>query len=191
MKGLRMKHSNKLLETITPAHTFCNPSLGRIRVIDRNGTPWFVAQDIRKILDMKRPRSATSKLDRAKKHIEFLSTPGGTRPLLVVSRDGLLLITARERKPQAAALQGWISDEVLPALQKLGMSPYLEVNGARITSRSQLKSGDGKRPGDRPQVATHSKRADSVKKLSTERCKKNRYHTDAPRHEQLYFPIDL
>lgn len=103
----------------TPA-VFNHPQFGQIRVIDRDGAPWFIHKYICNALDLGNPSQAASYLDDDEKDIISNDTLGGTQDMIVISEAGLYSLILRSRKPEAKAFKRWVTHDVLPSIRKHG-----------------------------------------------------------------------
>lgn len=102
---------------------FNNEEFGNIRVIDRDGEPWFVAADVCKALDIGNPSQAVSRLDEDEKLTTLISNEGaasGKSSFTIVNEPGLYGLVLGSRKPEAKAFKRWIKHDVLPAIRKTG-----------------------------------------------------------------------
>lgn len=113
---------------------FENPEFGRVRVVERDGEPWFVAKDVCECLELNNVGQAVSYLDDDEKanveaNIITDDVQGGRNPL-IISEPGLYSLILRSRKPEAKAFKRWITHDVLPAIRKHGMyaTPYTIEN---------------------------------------------------------------
>lgn len=105
--------------------TFNNLELGDVRVLNRDGNPWFVAADVCKALEISNSRDAIARLDDDEKAAVGLtdtSSNGVTqkREMSVVNEPGLYTLVLGSRKPQAKAFKRWITHEVIPAIRRTG-----------------------------------------------------------------------
>lgn len=110
---------------------FENPEFGRVRVVEGDGEPWFVAKDVCECLDIQNVSDALNKgLDEDEKGVDIIYTPGGNQEMSIVSEPGLYSLILRSRKPEAKAFKRWITHDVLPAIRKHGMyaTPYTIEN---------------------------------------------------------------
>jgi prophage antirepressor-like protein len=91
-----------------------------LRVVDREGEPWFVAKDVCEALGYpeKSRGQIVSKLDADEKALQRIQTSG--HALTLVSESGLYTLVMRSDKPQAHAFQKWVTSVVLPAIRKDG-----------------------------------------------------------------------
>lgn len=100
--------------------TFASPSFGAVRVVERDGQPWFVARDVCDCLEIGNNRDAISTLDVDEKDVATTDTPGGRQELSIISEPGLYSLILRSRKPDAKAFKRWITHEVIPAIRRTG-----------------------------------------------------------------------
>jgi hypothetical protein len=90
-----------------------------IRLLDLEGSPWFVAMEIAAILDYSDAEAMTRKLDDDEK--QNLQVVGfGPRGVTVINESGLYSAILGSRKPEAAKFKKWVTAEVLPAIRKTG-----------------------------------------------------------------------
>ena len=100
---------------------FENSMFGRVRVIERDGEPWFVAKDVCECLGIANPRDAVSRLDDDEKGVGKADTLGGSQDVALVSESGLYALIMRSNKPDAKAFRKWVTAEVLPSIRKNGV----------------------------------------------------------------------
>lgn len=99
---------------------FTNQHFGQVRVVMRDGEPWFVAADICRALDVDNNRQAVSRLDEDEKGVILNDTNRGKRSMAVISEPGLYALVLGSRKPEAQSFRRWITHEVLPAIRQEG-----------------------------------------------------------------------
>lgn len=92
----------------------------KVRVVVREGEPWFVAKDVCKVLKLDNPRSTIALLDDDEKGVHNMDTLGGNQSMTVVTESGLYSLILRSRKPEAKRFKKWITSEVLPSIRKHG-----------------------------------------------------------------------
>lgn len=105
---------------MTTIETITHAEFGEIRTAKVDGEPWFVANDVCRVLDLVNPRKALADLDDDEKGVTTGDTPGGRQEMATVNEPGLYQLIFRSRKPEARAFRRWISHEVLPAIRKYG-----------------------------------------------------------------------
>ena len=92
----------------------------KVRVVMRDGEPWFVAKDVCDCLDLGNPSQAIARLEDDERWLisnEALRANGETA---VVSEPGLYSLVLGSRKPEAKAFKRWVTHEVLPSIRKTG-----------------------------------------------------------------------
>lgn len=96
-----------------------------IRVIDKNGDPWFVAKDVCSVLSIANSRDGIARLDEDEKDVALTDTLGGVQEMAIVSESGMYTLVLRCRdaiKPGTVphTFRKWVTAEVLPAIRKSG-----------------------------------------------------------------------
>lgn len=91
-----------------------------VRVVEREGQPWFVLNDVAKVLDLKNPWNAAARLDDDEKGLHTMETLGGNQDQTIINESGLYALILTSRKPEAKIFRKWVTSEVLPAIRKTG-----------------------------------------------------------------------
>lgn len=94
-----------------------------VRVIERDGAPWFVAADVCRVLGLVNPSKAVAPLDEDERSTLTFSEGGPDR--IIISESGLYTLILRSHdavKPGTVAhrFRKWVTAEVLPALRRTG-----------------------------------------------------------------------
>lgn len=100
---------------------FENEMFGKVRVIDRNGEPWFIAADVCKALELEQVTNIMRRLDVDEKAL--ISIKGITRGndnVNIINEFGLYNLVLTSRKPEAKEFKRWVTHEVIPAIRKHG-----------------------------------------------------------------------
>lgn len=97
---------------------FENEAFGKMRTLNLNGEPWFVAVDVCSVLDLSNPTIAVSRLDEDERAKFNLGRQGDAT---IVNEPGLYTLVLGSRKPEAKAFKRWITHEVIPAIRKHGV----------------------------------------------------------------------
>ncbi|TCL74189.1 prophage antirepressor-like protein [Hydrogenispora ethanolica] len=92
----------------------------KVRVVERNGEPWFVAKDVCDILEIGNPTMALQRLNNSMKGVSSIETLGGTQVLNVISEAGVYKLVFTSRKPEAERFTDWVASEVIPSIRKHG-----------------------------------------------------------------------
>lgn len=92
-----------------------------VRVIERDGQPWFVLADVCRVLEHSNPSVAARRLDDDERDEVNISDPmGREQATTVISESGLYRLILTSRKAQAKRFSKWVTSEVLPALRRTG-----------------------------------------------------------------------
>lgn len=97
---------------------FENDAFGKVRTLNLNGEPWFVAVDVCSVLDLSNPTIAVSRLDEDERAKFNLGRQGDAT---IVNEPGLYTLVLGSRKPEAKAFKRWITHKVIPAIRKHGV----------------------------------------------------------------------
>lgn len=124
----------------SPESTFQFGELA-VRVVMRDGEPWFVAADVCAALDIANPRQAVSRLDDDEKGVRTVDTLGGPQEAAIINESGLYSLILTSRKEEAKRFKRWVTHEVLPAIRKTGGYGAAAPTPPRIDPRQLLLSG--------------------------------------------------
>ena len=92
----------------------------KVRVVMRDGEPWFVAKDACDCLELTNVSKACQTLDEDEKGITKVYTLGGYQDMMLISESGLYTLVMRSNKPEAKVFRKWVTSEVLPSIRKTG-----------------------------------------------------------------------
>jgi prophage antirepressor-like protein len=106
-----------------------------VRIIrDDKGEPWFVANDVCKVLEIGNPRQALSRLDDDEKGDVILNDAiGRPQSTNTVNEYGLYSLILSSRKKEAKTFKRWVTHEVLPSIRKTGQ---YSVKGLRTSEQA-------------------------------------------------------
>ena len=93
-----------------------------VRVVIRNGDPWFVANDVCAALGYVNTSKAVADHldDDERSTITNSESRNGGGKLVIINESGLYALVLRSRKPEARKFAKWVTSEVLPAIRKTG-----------------------------------------------------------------------
>lgn len=116
----------KIIAKGEPEFTIFRFGDNEIRVIDKNGEPWFVAADVCSALDLTNSRMSLKALDDDEKGVSSTYTIQGNQEVAVVSESGMytLVLRCRDAVNKGSvphAFRKWVTAEVLPAIRKHGV----------------------------------------------------------------------
>lgn len=98
---------------------FQNPQFGEVRVIQKDGEPWFVAVDVCRVLEISNPTDALKRLDDDERARFNLGHP--MNETNCVNEPGLYSLVLGSRKPEARAFKRWITHDVIPSIRQHGL----------------------------------------------------------------------
>jgi prophage antirepressor-like protein len=94
-----------------------------VRVLARDGEPWFVLADVCRVLEIKNVGDASGRLDDDEKGSianPDATSAGGKPTVIIINESGLYSLILTSRKPEAKRFKKWVTSEVLPAIRKTG-----------------------------------------------------------------------
>ena len=114
-----------------------------VRVItEADGTPWWVAKDVCKVLQLSDVSMATRNLDEDEKGTNFVCTPGGEQAMTVINESGLYALIMRSSKPEAKKFRKWVTSEVLPEIRRTGLYVANKTIAALQSEVKALEAGN-------------------------------------------------
>ena len=101
---------------------FKNPQFAEIRVMVKDGEPWFVGKDVAEVLGYSRARNAISVhvAEEDKKDALIQGPLGGAQTMTIINESGLYSLILSSKLPQAKEFKRWVTSEVLPSIRKTG-----------------------------------------------------------------------
>lgn len=113
-----------------------------IRVINKDGEPWFVAKDVCKAIGLTNSRVSLLALDDDEKGVSSIYTPGGEQNISVVSESGMYTLVLRcrdavNRGSVPHKFRKWVTAEVLPSIRK--HSEYVKGKKTTVEERTPLR----------------------------------------------------
>ena len=106
---------------------FSSKEFGKIRVVERNGEPWFIGKDVAEALGYINTQKAVLMHVKQNHKADVPIWDGSqNRNQVVIDEAGLYSLVMRAKTEKAEAFQEWVTSEVLPAIRKHG--GYLTPN---------------------------------------------------------------
>lgn len=113
-----------------------------VRIIDRDGEPWFVGRDVAGVLGYADPNDALNKHCKALKKLKTgdlpeLSNIKDLPPsgLIIIPERDVYRLIMRSKLPAAERFEEWVVGEVLPTIRKTGGYGAPTITEGRIPSR--------------------------------------------------------
>ena len=92
-----------------------------VRVVNKEGEPWWVAKDVCDILGLTDARKSVNLLDKDERNsIPVADSMARMQNTNIINEPGLYSLILRSRKPEAKAFKRWITHEVLPSIRQKG-----------------------------------------------------------------------
>jgi BRO family, N-terminal domain len=97
----------------------------RVRVVDRDGNPWFVLSDVCRVLAHSNPSAAAGRLDDDERMTLSISEGhsgqrGDAQFQTIINESGLYSLILTSRKDSAKRFKKWVTGTVLPSIRKHG-----------------------------------------------------------------------
>ena len=103
-----------------------------VRVILKDGNPWFVAKDICSVLGLSNVSQSLAILDDDERGIisnDTIEEQSFTKyTILIISESGFYNLVLSSRKPEARAFKKWVTSIVLPEIRKTGNFSATQYN---------------------------------------------------------------
>mgnify|MGYP002626020592 CR=1 FL=1 len=100
--------------------TTLNYEGSNVRMIEKDGEPWWVLKDVCAVLELSSPHKVAARLDDDEKGRSLIPTLGGEQEATIISESGLYAVILRSDKPQAKPFRKWVTSEVLPSIRRTG-----------------------------------------------------------------------
>lgn len=90
-----------------------------VRVIEKDGEPWFVAKDVAELLGYAKPNNAINAHCKGALK-QGIANNGATYSMVLIPERDVYRLIMRSKLPEAEAFEEWVVGEVLPAIRKNG-----------------------------------------------------------------------
>jgi prophage antirepressor-like protein len=116
-----------------------------VRVMDRDGNPWWVWPDVCRVLGIANPSDAAASLDDDEKtsldNPEGVPGFNGARSVTLINESGLYKKVLRSNKPRAKRFTKWVTRDVLPNLRKTGSYSLPSAQHPSLTTEDRSVVG--------------------------------------------------
>jgi len=114
---------------------FENEEFGKVRTVDINGEPYFVARDIANKLGYSNPtRAIRNHVDEEDKTETEMVSVNGTKAVLI-NESGVYSLILSSKLPNAKKFKRWITSEVLPTIRKTGAYSIVKPDSYMIEDK--------------------------------------------------------
>lgn len=131
----------------------------RVRVVTKNGEPWFVGKDVCGVLGYADPTTAIRSHCRGVQVLHpIVDSLGRAQTVRVLSEPDVLRLIVGSKLPAAEAFERWVFEEVLPTIRKTGsytmpkatpvaIGPEQDKMNALLALGSAVAAWPGIKPG--------------------------------------------
>lgn len=92
-----------------------------VRIVERDGQPWFVLKDVCDVLMLTNSRMVAERLEEDEVSLAYVTDAvGRQQETAVISESGLYAVILRSDKPEAKPFRKWVTAEVLPSIRQHG-----------------------------------------------------------------------
>lgn len=100
---------------------FKNEQFGEVRVMERNGEPWFVGKDVADTLGYQNgSRDINRHVDKEDRQNYQNGTFESPRGMTIINESGLYSLILSSKLPTAKQFKHWVTSEILPSIRKHG-----------------------------------------------------------------------
>lgn len=130
-----------------------------VRVVLKNGEPWWCAKDVCDIIGLNNGRQAIVKLDEDEKDAVILNDAiGREQSFTVINESGLYNLILRSNKPEAKTFRKWVTSEVLPQIRRTGsygiqQLSRMEILQLALKAEQELQVANAKLIEQKPLVS--------------------------------------
>lgn len=112
-----------------------NEQFGKVRTLQIENEPYFVAKDVAEILGYSDTNQAIRMhVDEEDKLTRDFNGSGQNRQMYIINESGLYSLILKSKLPQARQFKRWVTNEVLPSIRKHGAYMTDEVLKEALTS---------------------------------------------------------
>ena len=110
------------MDSMNDIQIFSNEQFGQVRVIAKDGEPWFVGKDVAGVLGYSDTNKAISMhVDIEDKLNDKMESRLGQRGGWLINESGLYSLILGSKLPTAKKFKKWVTSDVLPSIRKHGM----------------------------------------------------------------------
>lgn len=114
-----------------------------VRIIEKDGQPWFAAKDVAEILGYSETAAMTRRLDKDEKttlRLPQIGLNNYTTNITVLNEYGLFAAILKSNKKEAIDFQRWVTHEVLPSIHKSGSYAIQPQQPRMLTTDAQCEA---------------------------------------------------
>ena len=107
-----------------------------VRVVVKEGEPWFVAADVCKLLGVGNASVAVRRIDAENVAKKTIDTTGGVQEVNAVNKNGVIQLVLASRKATKSEIKAWLRNSVFP---QLGVEWTLSESNITISNSPDLR----------------------------------------------------
>lgn len=125
--------------------TYQNNTFGKLRLIEIDKVPWFIAADVLSALELSHPERTLQRWvddeDRRTYNLQdsIYSGKRGNPNVILINESGVYSLIFTSKTDFAKAFKRWITTEVLPSIREKGY--YIDRTAERLEMMEDLLSG--------------------------------------------------
>jgi anti-repressor protein len=100
---------------------FKHEAFGQVRVVEKDGEPWFYASDVAKALGYEYPKDAVRAHCKKVNKFSGGESPPPAVPYNIIPESDVYRLIMRSNMPEAVKFQDWFMEVVLPDIRKHGV----------------------------------------------------------------------
>ena len=145
-----------------------------VRIMDRDGHPWFVLADLCRILGLSNPTKAAAALDDDEKMTLTITEGhsgqrGGAQMQVIVCESAMWKLVLRSRKPEAKRITRWMTSVVMPSIRRTGQygkpAPAIDVHDPHFM-RTLVEQLAEARSEDADRIAELEPQAEALRRIA-------------------------
>lgn len=114
------KDKARMGERANELQIFSNREFGKVRIVELDGIPYFVANDVAKALGYSNPSDATNTHCKHSKMAWGSDSLGRRQQFKVIPEGDMYRLITHSKLESAERFESWVFDEVLPNIRKTG-----------------------------------------------------------------------
>lgn len=111
----------------------------RTQLID--GEPWFVLNDLCKVLEIASPRNVAARIDSDDvRQTDVMDSMGRKQSTTIVNESGMYEVIIRSDKPEAKAFRRWLTSDVIPSIRRTGSYGVAAPTGQQLLALAVMEA---------------------------------------------------
>jgi prophage antirepressor-like protein len=111
---------NKKNNIMNELQLFNHPQFGDIRVVEIEGKPYFVGNDVASVLGYVEPKNAISRHCKGALIQSLPDNQGFMQNTKIIPESDFYRLVLKSQLPDAEKVQDWVCEDILPSIRKHG-----------------------------------------------------------------------